>query len=708
MSRCLIWCAFLALCLVQLPVYTKQISQNDIEDSQKIFIEKLENSNIFENADYSTVTKLLKSPEGVSLVRSLVDATVPAFGRDDTGEIFGKFWKKLGKMLPPELGNEVKKVENVYNSVSDSPIVKSYMNKVDTSKILDTAKEFVSKVDMESMMDVVTNIQSNEKGKPDLKVGIQKLLSPVLNTWLKQNNYNMEAEGIFTLIDSLSGQLKSSLKNADADTVQNMMGAAMSMMANKKPTKAENEKAAKKSGNEIMDTVTSLLSNPEAMPALQAVLGMLGKQDNKDSGNLLGLASSLLGGLGKGDGGNNLKMLAAASKLLMAGNEDEKKKDKGPNMDLGQIAKIALKALSGAKVVHKVIKPEEQKAKPARAVTEDISANLIDSNDAAKTGQSSDNPDLAWVNKPFGKLQVSPLVAAWEPALESILGNPQAMKKVESLATSAGNMLGPKVSGMGPLLAMLPSVLSGVPGASQLVAELQAVAGRLRRPQDETVAQTLAGLAEADRRASVASLLSPLLARLCSVLGQAAVRETVSKVVAEQWATAVAGAGLQGLTLGNWEQRVGPMVGMLGMGLGVKPVPLLKATQTHATKLVGQAVLWLEKNNHLSQEQMQSSVHALLSSLLAKLASVDALLATTEKGKDCQARVVCRAVQTEHSMRAPIVAAFAVARSSALAAASAHRVTVLRAAAASKDCAKLFRCEALDAAPHHDPDHEEL
>jgi len=179
------------------------------------------------------------------------------------------------------------------------------------------------------------------------------------------------------------------------------------------------------------------------------------------------------------------------------------------------------------------------------------------------------------------------------------------------------------------------------------------------------------------------------------------VRDGVRDVVAKQWAKAMEDAGLKGLTIGNWESRVGPMIGMFSAGLPVKPIPLLKALQRHVTSLVMESVEWLDSTAEMSTEQLEPVVSGMMLRTLESLAALEDNLVKAE-GAVCAAKAVCEAVEAESSLRAPILTAYGVGRGGSLYVSSKDRIRLLRAAASIGGCEKAFPCS------HPTTPHQEL
>lgn len=174
-------------------------------------------------------------------------------------------------------------------------------------------------------------------------------------------------------------------------------------------------------------------------------------------------------------------------------------------------------------------------------------------------------------------------------------------------------------------------------------------------------------MADPEECARLAKVLAPRLAPIAGAMRNQGARTAVAGVLGAQIRQGLESVGIQGVTLSNWEQKLGPMIGMATRGLP-SPTPLLRAAQTHAAGLLAEAAAKLAAWERLDMIDLTAGVEAVLTTVLQRLGSVERYMAQQDgRPTDCVAQVACRAVQKEPSLRAPFVGAYALWRGSTVA-----------------------------------------
>jgi len=370
----------------------------------------------------------------------------------------------------------------------------------------------------------------------------------------------------------------------------------------------------------------------------------------------------------KKDGGNPMDMLGSV--LQMAGGGG-KKEDM-----VGNLVKMGLDALLSDKKPAK--KPAAKKTTPPPKKTE-----------AKKTEPK----------KPAKKAEKAPESTQFAPALDLVLrsleDDPRSHQQLQGLATAVSAFVGGKVAGGGDFLTstVIPA-LSNIPGGRKVVEDIQGAVAEAGLAGGG-LEQGLAKLADQEECARLAKLLAPRLAPVAGAMRNQGARAAVAGVLGAQIRQGLDSVGIQGVTLKNWDSKLGPMIGMAARGLP-SPVPLMKAAQTHAQALLTEAGERLEAWERLDMIDLTAEVEAVLRNSLQRLGSVERYM-VLQKGRpvDCVAQVACRAMQKEPPLRAPVVGAYAMWRGWALAPTGPKSPLKVARALVSppSPCQALFPCE---------------
>jgi len=313
------WCVCLLFVAVLLTSSSagnsKKSSRQDIEDKQKQFISKFEDSKIFAVEDYAELKVYFKTAEGKELLESLIDATVPVFGRKDQRPLIENFWKQIKPRIPPGVATYVNEVEEIYNNInSPQELAKIIDTKGDDLVLFKLAQKTWPGVNVGQIMKFLVTASKGEGGL-DLWKQVKKMTTPGINDWLKQNDYNLEAEGVFTLGETVFQMMKN--KNED-DPTKNLLNLALPLLGT----------LNSKNGNGG-DMIAKFLQN-------------------KESANMIQMAMNMFNPDGKtGNGGPNV--LQAVGDIMKAVGKNSKSADKTPGdlSALSGMAQLASNLLSG-------------------------------------------------------------------------------------------------------------------------------------------------------------------------------------------------------------------------------------------------------------------------------------------------------------------------------------------------------------------------
>ncbi|XP_018009021.1 uncharacterized protein LOC108666620 isoform X2 [Hyalella azteca] len=656
----------------EIPHLSRSLSSEDIRKSQKEFFNLLGSTpGLSESKNVSNTIQILNTLEGQKLMRKLVDSLVPTIGRDDSGELLHNFWMLMSDYAPDHVAEKLKQIENLYGEIDSLPAAfASLMTAGSKSPIALILQEVIPNFNASELLRNIAPTSAPGMADASLTTRLLHLFTPAIDTFLKENNIDLQTDAIVQMVSSLTSQFqgvgrskstsevstkKSKSRGNDDPNPLSALLPLLGMMG----TQGKN-------GNKMFEGLMGMLSNGGGENIMENLSTMLGSGGNKNNlietvmgmlnsgktgdNNAMGMMMSLINGMNNNKKENaNFNMIASVMELMSAGSGGEE------NNPMASIAKMAIDMIgkNAGKKSEKLNKKDDKtiiqgKIKPH----EEISAN-----------SKKEHKEPSVVIPSSNNNQRSRLLHVLEPALLKLHTNTACHAKLGAVMSAAKTMLDTKTVGVkGFLSAALPVALAGLPGGPALLQEIDDAINDLGI-KNRPLSDVLASIADEGECVTLARRAAPHVGRLVLLLAEPEVQQALQTVLVEPTTAALDGLGLKGVTLSNWPQILGPMISMGAAGLPVQPVPLLTAAQEHITELLRNATQLLKLVRGQTLEQVTPKLEYELGSMLHHLGGVEHLL-SRHVGSDtsCIAQVVCRAAEKETGIAAAILTSYSAVR----------------------------------------------
>jgi len=625
-------------------------TRSDVERLQKEFFNLLDSNTEFKNAkNFSGIMSSLNTVEGKKLVKSMIDAVVPTVGHDDGKELMYAFWQKLLATFPHRITSNLLEIEKMYLDTDTFPdLITKLIAAGDQSPILDIVNEFLPpSVNVSDFVHSFLDGLNVNNPSEQLMPKVMQLAKPMIDTLLKQNNIDLQADAVMRVIMGfMSSQVQIPKDNDIANVEDGKTGKAkkapdVNPMALLLPLMGMLGKQTGKNGNIVENVLGMMGNNGNVMESVMSLLNNNGGGTN----NILESVMGLMNGAGKqGGGGDNMMAMMMS---FMSGMGDRKKQnDKldmlssvldlvssngmADNSPLAGVAQIAKNFIGQVKDTDK---------KPKSSVNDKPSKYQP----PKKTANAKDVPSgsISSVLEPLLlKLQAD---TSSHARLSGVLQYINTLKKKQLDVTS------------------LLGMLSQMPGSSS-VFDVKAFLKDVGHGK-KSFSDVLSSITDEGECLTLARKVTPYAAKLLLTLSEPMMQTTIINLLSEQTASSLSAFGLRGVTLTNWPQMLGPMLTMLTSGMPLQPVPVLQALQQHATLIITDITSYLSTIRGQPIKQISPSVEREVASLLHTLGFMEHRLSRSSEGLNCIQAALCEAVHSENSRaRAAVVATYSVVR----------------------------------------------
>lgn len=359
------------------PRLTGTISSDDIRKSQEQFFYLLNNTpGLAQSKDVTSTINVLNTPEGQKLMRSLVDSLIPTMGRDDSSELLQNFWSLLSKSVPPKVAKKIKQIEELSGEIDSLPAAfASLVASGDKSPVAMIFHELIPNFNASELLGSLAPAQGELAGA-SLPTRLLHLVTPAIDSFLKENNIDLQTDAILQIVTSLTSQFQGSgrtksgkdggektrgggdpnplaallpllgmMGGGQGKNGNNIMQGLMSMMSNGKNGNNLMEGIMAMMGGEgggenIMANLFSMMGNGgDKNNLIETVMSMMNGGKSGDS-NMMGMMMALMSNMNKNKKQNdNLNMLTSVMELMSAGKGGKE------NNGMAGLAKLALDML---------------------------------------------------------------------------------------------------------------------------------------------------------------------------------------------------------------------------------------------------------------------------------------------------------------------------------------------------------------------------